>query len=58
MDEFNYAITIRKDVFEGEELFEATVEGFPDLADYAKHPGEAYWLAIDSIRALRADDDA
>ena len=44
-----YNITIRRDTFEGEVLFEARVKELPDLAEYGETYAEAYDLALDSI---------
>lgn len=44
-----YNITIRRDIFEGEALFEACVKELPDLAEYGESYEEAYSLAIDAI---------
>lgn len=49
MDPHTYNITIRRDIFEGETLFEARVRELPDLVEYAETYDEAYALAIDTI---------
>lgn len=49
MDPHAYNITIRRDIFEGETLFEARVRELPDLVEYAETYDEAYALAIDTI---------
>jgi hypothetical protein len=52
IDPFAYDITIRRDTFDGITMFQATVEGFPDLAEYANSPEEAYYLAADALDVL------
>ncbi len=49
IDPHAYNITIRRDSFEGEVLFEARVKELPDLAEYGESYEEAYDLAVDSI---------
>lgn len=49
IDPHAYNITIRRDSFEGEILFEARVKELPDLAEYGESYDEAYSLALDSI---------
>tara|TARA_B100000700_G_C15063546_1_gene867810 strand:- start:19310 stop:19882 length:573 start_codon:yes stop_codon:yes gene_type:complete len=44
-----YNITIVKDIFEGEELFQATVVEFPDIAEYDSDFNTVYNLMLDSI---------
>lgn len=46
---YAYNITIRRDSFDGEMLFEARVKELPDLLEYAETYGDAYDLAIDAI---------
>ncbi|MCK5359625.1 MAG: toxin-antitoxin system HicB family antitoxin [Gammaproteobacteria bacterium] len=49
IDPHAYNITIRRDVFGGEVLFEARVKELPDLVEYAESYEDAYGLAIDTI---------
>ncbi len=49
IDPHAYNITIRRDTFDGEVLFEARVKELPDLAEYAESYEEAYSLAVDAI---------
>lgn len=49
IDPHAYNITVRRDSFEGEVLFEARVKELPDLAEYGESYDEAYSLAIDAI---------
>jgi predicted HicB family RNase H-like nuclease len=49
IDASKYTITVRKDVFDGEECFEARIAEFPDICEYGDSFDEAYNLAIDSI---------
>lgn len=49
IDPHAYNITIRRDTFEGETLFEARVKELPDLAEYGESYEEAYGLAVDTI---------
>lgn len=49
IDPHAYNITIRRDNFEGEVLFEARVKELPDLAEYGESYEEAYSLAVDTI---------
>lgn len=44
-----YGVTIRRDIFEGETLFEARVREFPDLVTYGDSQDEAYELMVDAI---------
>lgn len=44
-----YGVTIRRDTFEGETLFEARVREFPDLVTYGESHDEAYALMVDAI---------
>ncbi|MDP1558748.1 MAG: toxin-antitoxin system HicB family antitoxin [Nitrosomonas sp.] len=46
---YAYNITIRRDTFEGEVLFEARVKELPDLTEYGESYEEAYNLAVDTI---------
>jgi predicted HicB family RNase H-like nuclease len=52
-DAERYAITVRKTLIEGEELWRATVRELPDLAEYAETRDEAIELALDAIEGLR-----
>jgi predicted HicB family RNase H-like nuclease len=49
IDPHAYNITIRRDTFEDEVLFEARVQEFPDLVEYGETYQEAYDLALDAI---------
>jgi predicted HicB family RNase H-like nuclease len=52
-DAERYAITVRKTLIEGEELWRATVRELPDLAEYAETRDEAIELALDAVEGLR-----
>lgn len=54
IDPHAYNITIRRDTFEGEVLFEARVKELPDLAEYGETYDEAYDLALDTIETAAA----
>jgi predicted RNase H-like HicB family nuclease len=49
IDPHRYNITIRRDNFEGDVLFEARVKELPDLVEYGESYEEAYDLAVDAI---------
>ncbi|MEA3278870.1 MAG: toxin-antitoxin system HicB family antitoxin [Pseudomonadota bacterium] len=49
IDPHAYNITIRRDRFEGEVLFEARVKELPDVAEYGETYEDAYSLALDTI---------
>lgn len=49
IDPHTYNITIRRDMFEGEVLFEARVKELPDVTEYGETYEEAYNLALDTI---------
>lgn len=49
-----YNITVRRGVFDGEQLFEARVRELPDVAEYADTYQQAYDLAIDSVETTAA----
>lgn len=49
-----YNITVRHDIFDGVELFEARVKELPDLVEYGETFSEAYELAIDTIATAAA----
>ena len=49
IDAEKFNITVRKDVFDGEVLFEAKIKELPDVCEYADTHEEAYSLAIDTI---------
>lgn len=49
IDPYAYNITIRRDDFDGEILFEARVQELPDLTEYGSSFKEAYDLAVDTI---------
>jgi predicted RNase H-like HicB family nuclease len=53
-DAERYAITVRKTIVEGEELWRATVRELPDLAEYAETRDEAIELALDAIGGLQS----
>lgn len=44
-----YNITVRRDIFDDVELYEARVKELPDLVEYGETYPEAYELAIDTI---------
>jgi len=48
-DAHAYNITVRRDEFEGETLYEARVKELPDLIEYGETFEEAYELALDTI---------
>ena len=52
IDAHAYGVSIRRDVFDGEVLFEARVREFPYLHEYAKTWEDAYELVIDAIETL------
>lgn len=54
VDPHAYNISIRRDSFEGEVLFEARVKELPDLAEYGETYAEAYDLAVDAIETAAA----
>ena len=49
IDAEKYNITVRKDIFDGEVLFEAKIKELPDVCEYADSYEEAYCLALDTI---------
>lgn len=49
-----YSIVVRHGVFDGQEMFEARVREFPDLAEYADSAEEAYELALDAVSTTQA----
>ena len=49
IDPYAYNITIRRDDFDGDVLFEARVKELPDLTEYGSSFKEAYDLAVDTI---------
>jgi len=49
IDPYAYNITIRRDDFDGNVLFEARVKELPDLTEYGSSFKEAYDLAVDTI---------
>jgi predicted HicB family RNase H-like nuclease len=53
-DPHAYAITVRKDEVDGEQLFRATIAELPDVEEYAPTYQEAYEFAIDAIETLQA----
>lgn len=50
IDSHAYNISIRRDVFDGEVLFEARIKELPDLIEFGETYEEAYELAVDSIQ--------
>jgi len=54
IDPHAYNITIRRDTFDGEVLFEARVKELPDVAEYGETHEEAYDLALDTIETAAA----
>ncbi len=49
IDPHAYNITIRRDNFDGDILYEARVKELPDLTEYGESYEDAYDLAVDSI---------
>jgi predicted HicB family RNase H-like nuclease len=49
IDPHAYNISVRRGVFDGEDLFEARVKELPDVAEYGETYQEAYELAVDTI---------
>jgi predicted HicB family RNase H-like nuclease len=54
IDAERYAITVRKVLADGEELWRATVRELPDLAEFAETREEAVELALDAIETLKS----
>lgn len=54
IDAHAYNITVRRDRFDGETLFEARVKELPDLVEYGESFEEAYELAVDAIETTAA----
>jgi predicted HicB family RNase H-like nuclease len=54
IDPHAYTISVRRDIFDGEVLFEARVKELPDASDYGESFEEAYDLAIDTIETTAA----
>jgi len=52
MNAHNYNIITRRVSVDDQVLFEARVQEFPDITEYAETPVEAYELAIDTIETL------
>lgn len=50
IDPHAYNISIRRDAFDGEVLFEARIKELPDLIEFGETYEEAYELALDSIQ--------
>lgn len=46
---YDYTIVVRRITEDAETYFEARVREFPDLAEYADDPHEAYELAVDAL---------
>lgn len=53
-DAERYAVTTRKVVVDGDEVWRATVRELPDLAEFAESREEAIELALDAIESLKA----
>jgi len=51
---YAYNITVRRDVFDGDMLFEARVKELPDVAEYGDTYEEAYALAVETIELAGA----
>lgn len=49
-----YNISVRRDTFDGVDLFEARVKELPDVVEYGETYSEAYELAIDTIETAAA----
>ena len=49
IDPYEYSVTIKKVLVDGESLFEATIQELPDVTEYGQNYSEAYELAIDAI---------
>jgi predicted HicB family RNase H-like nuclease len=54
IDPHAYNISIRRGMFDGEDLFEARVKELPDVTEYAESYQEAYELAVDTIETAAA----
>jgi len=54
IDPHAYTISVRRDSFDGEVLFEARVKELPDVAEYGESVEEAYDLAVDTIETAAA----
>ena len=54
VDPHTYNISVRRGVFDGEDLFEARVKELPDVTEYAETYQEAYELAVDTIETAAA----
>lgn len=54
IDPHAYNISIRRDSFDGETLFEARVKELPDLLEYGESYQETYDLVVDSIETAAA----
>lgn len=52
MNAHDYNITTRRVIVDGQTLFEARIQEFPDVTEFAESPAEAYELAIDTIDTL------
>jgi len=52
-DAERYAVTTRRVIVDGEELWRATVRELPDLAEFSESRDEAIELALDAIESLR-----
>jgi|GEM_PF-1028465 len=49
IDPHSYTISVRRDTFDGEKLFEARVKELPDVSEYGESFEDAYDLAVDTI---------
>lgn len=47
-------ITVSRVLIDGKELYEATIEGFPDMTSYGDTHQEAYDLAVDAMETYAA----
>jgi predicted RNase H-like HicB family nuclease len=54
IDPYEYSITIKKALIDGEHLFEAIIQELPDVVEYGQTYDEAYELAIDTITTAAA----
>jgi predicted HicB family RNase H-like nuclease len=54
IDPHAYNISVRRGMFDGEDLFEARVKELPDVTEYGETYQEAYELAVDTIETAAA----
>lgn len=52
MNAHDYNISTRRVTVDDQTLFEARIQEFPDVIEFAETPAEAYELAIDTIETL------